>query len=356
MREGNSLAPSVAAPQHRPRPLPLFLAMLRDETAENPEQLSRALDGLAAYQRAERRLRPPPMPVVVQVGRAAVRDYGGTGRPVLFVPSLINPPDVLDISEETSLLRWLSRQGVRPLLVDWGQASAEDRSMSVAGHIEDLLLPMMEALGEPVALAGYCVGGTMAIAAAARRPVESLTLIAVPWHFSGFPPDSRSSLRRLWQRSRPTAEQLGVLPIEALQGSFWRLDPARMVAKFESFAALDPESPVAQAFVALEDWASDGPPLTLAAGRELLEDMFGGDMPGMRTWRVCGDPVDPAKISAPIFDIVSSRDHIVPAASALGMGRNMTLDLGHVGMIVGSRARQALWEPLAEWLSKPDNS
>ncbi|WP_243395757.1 alpha/beta fold hydrolase [Sphingomonas oleivorans] len=309
-----------------------------------------ALKGLRAYQNAPRPPRPPAMPVVAEAGRARLRDYGGEGPPIVFVPSLINPPNVLDLTPEKSLLRWLATQGVRPLLVDWGDPGAEDRNMSVAGHVEQLLLPMLDALGEPATLAGYCVGGTMALAAAARAPVRSLVLLATPWHFSGFPEGARSFLADLWERAAPLADHLGLLPIEVLQTSFWQLDRTRTIAKFEGFSTVDPDSDTARGFVALEDWASDGPPLTYAAGRELIEDFFTADLPGRSEWQVGGAPVDPAALSCPVLNIISSKDRIVPAASAPQLGERKMLDLGHVGMVVGSRARTSLWEPLAHWL------
>lgn len=345
-----------AAPQHKPRPLPLFLQLLRSETAASPERSRAALAGLRAYQEAERQPRPPAMPVVARAGRACVRDYGGEGPPVLFVPSLINPPDVLDLAEGNSLLRWLAGAGVRPLLVDWGSPAAEERDLDVGGHVERLLLPLLEAIGEPVAVAGYCLGGTMAAAAAARYPVTALALIAAPWNFSGFPDGARSDLVSLWQNARPTVEALGMLPMEVLQTSFWKIDPARTVAKFEAFGAMDPDSGAARAFVALEDWANDGPPLTLAAGRQLLEDFFGEDLPGRGLWRVGGEPVDLSRIDCPILNVVSTTDRIVPEASAPDLGDRITLALGHVGMVVGSRARSGLWEPLALWLSHSRHS
>ncbi len=61
------------------------------------------------------------MPVIASAGRAVLRDYGGSGRPAIFVPSLINPPDVLDLAEANSMLRWLSQHDLRPLLVDCGE-------------------------------------------------------------------------------------------------------------------------------------------------------------------------------------------------------------------------------------------
>jgi polyhydroxyalkanoate synthase len=327
--------------------------LLRSETAGDAERARLALAGLRAYQQAARPGRPPELPVVARAGRAVVRDYGGSGPPVLFVPSLINPPHVLDLGSDNSLLRWLAGQGVRPLLVDWGAPAAADRAMSVAGHVEELLLPLIDALGERPVLAGYCLGGTMALAAAALGRARALALIATPWHFAGFPEEARRALAALWEQAAPSADPLGVLPMEVLQASFWQMEPARTIAKFEAFARLDPASAEARAFVTLEDWANDGPPLTLAAARELLVDFFGADLPGRGAWTVGGRRIELAAIACPVLDIVSTTDRIVPAASASGIGERLTLGLGHVGMVVGRRARKSLWEPLARWLSAP---
>jgi polyhydroxyalkanoate synthase len=82
--------------------------MLRSETTGQPDRTAAALTGLRLYQQADRTAAPAPMPVLARAGRASVRDYGGAGPAILFVPSLINPPDVLDIDGERSLLRWLA--------------------------------------------------------------------------------------------------------------------------------------------------------------------------------------------------------------------------------------------------------
>lgn len=327
--------------------------MLRSETAEKPDRLRAALAGLRRYQSAPRAARPPEMPVVAKAGRAMLRDYGGSGPVTVFVPSLINPPHVLDLSPQNSLLRWLAAQSTRPLLLDWGHPGETDRNMDMGGHVEELLVPLLEQIGEPAALAGYCLGGTMALAAATIYPARALALIAAPWHFGGFPDAARRDLAGLWQAVEPTAQALGVLPMEALQASFWRLDPARTIRKFEDLGRLADGDPRIDAFIALEDWANDGPPLTLAAGHQLLVDLFGADLTGQGKWTVAGRPVDPATIACPVLDIASLTDRIVPAASAAGIGESLPLNLGHVGMIVGSRGRNALWEPLARWLSQP---
>ncbi len=345
-----TVAQDYAAPQHRPRPLPLFLDLLRSETAASPQRLRAALAGLRLYQDAERAPRPLAMPVAAQVGRARLLDYGGVGPPVIFVPSLINPPYVLDLAEGNSLLRWLATQGLRPLLLDWGCPTAAERDISVAGHVERFLLPLIAAVGERPALVGYCLGGTMTLAAAARTDVSALVTIAAPWRFSGFPDSARAGLNELWRKAEPAAERLGLMPMEVLQTSFWRLDPSKTVGKFERLGRGAVAGDALASFVALEDWANDGPPLTLAAGRELLLDLFNGDATGRGAWQVGGGAVTPDQVRCSMLDVVSTTDRIVPAASAPGMGTELLLGLGHVGMIVGGRARSLLWEPLARWL------
>lgn len=350
--DDSALAPKLAAPQHRPRPLPLFLEMLRRETAGEPERMAGALQGLRAYQEAPRRPPPEPMPVLVELLGAKLRDYGGQGRPVLFVPSLINPPNILDLTEQRSLLRWLSARGHRVLLLDWGLDSRARSQLTIADHLERILAPMIGTLEEPPALVGYCLGGTMAVGAAAVTPVRSVATVAAPWHFGGFPDKARAMLAKLWEEARPATKALGVLPMEVLQSAFWSLDPNRTVSKFEAFAAMPAGSNEAQAFVTLEDWANDGPPVSEAAARELFESFFHEDLTGTGRWKISDQAVELAALPFPLFNIVSTADRIVPAASAPCGGDRLELRQGHVGMVVGSRAREALWEPLDGWLSR----
>ncbi len=318
-----------------------------------------ALAGLKAYQAAPRAPRPPAMPVTAEAGRARLFDYGAAAAKnapkAVFVPSLINPPHILDLAQDNSLLRWLAGQGVHPYLVDWGAPRPGEAALTVAGHVETMLLPLIASLGEPVHLVGYCLGGTMALAAAQLTPARSLALIAAPWRFDGFPQEAHDGLAALWAQAGPAARQLGALPMEILQTAFWLLDPGRTVAKFEMFARLDSESPKARGFVALEDWANDGPPLTHGAARELIEDMFAANGTGAGRWHAGDRAIDPAALACPVLDIVSTSDRIVPQASACGAGKRLTLAQGHVGMVVGGRGREALWVPLAQWLSQPQH-
>ena len=95
-----SLLPEICALQHEPRaprPLPLFLELVRMTAERDPGLARAALAGLAAYEQAER---PPPIPPraeVARIGPARLRDHGGAGPVAILIPSLINPPHILDL-------------------------------------------------------------------------------------------------------------------------------------------------------------------------------------------------------------------------------------------------------------------
>src|SRR3954466_3235570 len=132
--ESGRLLPEHSALQHEraPRPLPLFLELIREVSASDPHLAAEALAGLRAYETAPRRERPAPKPEVARVRGACLRDHGGEGPPAILVPSLINPPRILDLDSEVSLTAAIAGMGRRTLLLDWGNAGTRSE-LSVAG-------------------------------------------------------------------------------------------------------------------------------------------------------------------------------------------------------------------------------
>jgi polyhydroxyalkanoate synthase len=325
----------------------LFLELVRMAAERDPELARGALDGLRAYAAAERPTRAAPQPEIAREGPALLRDHGDDGPPAVLIPSLINPPHILDLDPQVSLASAVAGMGRRALLLDWGEAR-ERGDLSVAGHVEELLLPLLREIGEPAALIGYCLGGTMAIGAANIAPVERVVTLAAPWRFGAYPAESRASLQSMWSQSKAAAQSFGALPMEVLQAAFWSLDPERTVAKFAKFAALDPSSDEARRFVQLEDWANEGEPLPFAAASELIEGLFGGDISGRREWRIAGKTVSD-DLRVPVLHFTAARDRIAPAATAPS-GDKVEIPSGHVGMVVGS-ARQELHARLQGFLA-----
>ena len=321
--------------------------MVREASTTDPQLAAQALAGLRAYELAPRRERAPEKPEIARVRGACLRDHGGTGSPAILVPSLINPPRILDLDEAVSLTGAIAAMGRRVLLLDWGDADQRS-DLSVAGHVEELLLPLLRSMNEPVALIGYCLGGTMAIAAANQIEVERVATLAAPWNFARYPDSSKHALQDMWLHAKAAAEALGALPMEVLQAAFWSLDPERTVRKFAEFARLRPASVAARRFVELEEWANQGEPLPYPAARELVEDLFGRDLPGSGAWTVGGQILSD-QLSVPTLHLTAERDLIAPPQTA-AHGNVVAIPSGHVGMIVGS-VRARLHEQLEAFLT-----
>lgn len=333
--------------------MPLFLNILWRETQNDPTLRQRAFAGLRRYQEAVRPAPPPAAPCFARAGNARLLQYGvDNGRaPVVFLPSLINPPQVLDLSQGRSLLRHMAAAGHDAFLVDWGAPSSNDAAMDLGGHVTQRLLPMLEALPRQPILVGYCLGGTLALAASMLRNVAAVATIATPWDFNGYPDEARAEIAALWTRAKPLCERLGYVPMEVLQSGFWAMDPARTIAKYAAFADMEAGSDAERAFMAVEDWANGGPPLTYAAGSDLFDNLYAGNVSGWGAWTIDGIAMRPEDMECPSLSIASATDRIVPAAAAPLLRDREITSLGHVGMIVSGRAPELLWHRLSDWVS-----
>jgi len=344
------LASNDDAPQHRPRPLPLFLQMVAEVARNDAAIAAAALDGLQRYQQAPRSSERWPDVPGKAIGRAQLHCYRGDGPPVLLVPSLINPPRVLDMAADNSLARALADAGFGVHLLTWGTPSRSDAGDGLSEHVERYLLPAIERLGGSVQLVGHCLGGTLALGAGAVAPVASIVTIAAPWDFSAYPGTMRVRLDRLWQHSRHALESVGLVPLELLQTAFWALDPDRTVAKFARLADPQLDPAMLANFVALEDWANGGDPLPYAAGAGLFDDLFEANAPANGDWRVAGKRIDRRPDHVPSLHFASTSDRIVPLAAVPDWGERRDVAPGHIGMVVGRSAPETLWQPLIAWL------
>src|SRR5258705_5054618 len=138
------LLPDHSAVQHEraPRPLPLFLELVREVSQRDPELARQALAGLKAYERAERGSAPPHKPEVARINGTCLRDHGGEGPPAVLVPSLINPPHILDMDRDASLTQAVTLMGRRVLLIPWRPAK-DPAQANVWTHIAGVSVPWL---------------------------------------------------------------------------------------------------------------------------------------------------------------------------------------------------------------------
>ena len=356
-----ALAPVLAAALAAAEPAALAEAV-RDAAAR---RLAGFLDGLDAYRKHRFARAPEAATAVWQGGGARLHDYGqgDAAHVALLVPSLVNRSYILDLLPGRSLTAFLAGRGIRTLLFDWGDIAGEEFGFDLTDFVLCRLEPAFAhartlAAGRPLTLVGYCMGGNLALALAQRRmdEIAGLALLATPWDFHAERADSARALAALADALLPGFQALGAMPLDVLQGLFAGLDPLLAYRKFRRFATLDPESDEAIAFVALEDWLNDGVPLPWRVAAECLVGWYGENRTGRGAWTVAGAAVRPEAFTKPSLAVIPNDDRIVPPASALPLAAalpnctTVRASAGHIGMMVGSRARTELWMPLADWI------
>lgn len=348
---------------------PSFLNNQADQTLKSPPPLfeelfkqdKALLSGISAYRQAAytRTLQDPQ--TIWSEGESRLLDYGGSGRVVLFVPSLVNRAYILDLMEDASMLRWLAEQGLHPYLLDWGWPGEIERHFTLTDYIAGRLERALAALPEPAILAGYCMGGLLALAAALRaqttsKKVSALALLATPWDFHADNHEAALMVANIMPFVEGALQFSNTLPIDVLNTFFVMADPSNVGEKYRDFAMQDKNSPRAKRFVAIEDWLADGVPLVAKVAREALSDWYGANTTARGVWLVAGLPVNPEQLEIPCFCAIPGRDKLVPSASAKALADRLSNVMllepktGHIGMVAGRQAQNSLWQPFKEWV------
>ncbi|NVK17184.1 MAG: alpha/beta fold hydrolase [Methylocystaceae bacterium] len=305
-----------------------------------------------------------------QDGETRLLDYGGSddGPVVLAVPSLINKSYILDLNEDQSFMRYVAQHGLRSFLIDWGDVGTAEKTMGledyVMGRLNRCLDEVIKQTGRPVCLVGYCMGGVLTTALTVMEPdkVAGLVLMATPWDFHAGQGRHKQVIQAYQLQLRSIINMMGVLPIDVIQALFAAIDPYGILQKFERFSKMVPDSLEAQKFVAMEDWLNDAVPLSGPVAEECLFDWYIDNRPVSGKWEMDGHFIDPQDIICPTLLFVPEKDRIVPVESALALApliqnaKVEKLPAGHIGMVTGRKAKEALYLPLCKWLLSHDFS
>ncbi len=332
--------------------------------AEAGRRLGSFIAGVRAYHEHPWRRSDETRDVLWRSGSTTLVDYGGTGRPLLLVPSLINRSYILDLGPEDGFCSWLRRNGARPLLLDWGEPGDAEIRFDLDAYISRRLLPALDAAaaitGGAVPVLGYCMGGLIALSGALARPdhVRGLALLATPWNFHAGAISWNAPLAAVAAlASRPSSPPV---PVDVIQALFASIQPGHVEARFRAFARLDPDCDQARTFVALEDWLNDGVPLVSGVAAECLHGWYRDNLPAKGNWVSLDRTVDPGTLDIPVLVALPARDRIVPPDSARSLAdriphaTRIEPNAGHVGMVAGRRSVTTLWQPVLSWLTSLD--
>jgi polyhydroxyalkanoate synthase len=141
-----------------------------------------------------------------------------------------------------------------------------------------------------------------------------------------------------------------------IQSWFYQQHFTKVFAKFINFASLKPKSKAAENFVAIEHWLRDGIDVNHQVIEQLSTDFSKNNVALLNKWQLGGQLMLPKNILTPTFIAIPEDDDVVPMASAVILAellpkkKLLIIPSGHVGMIVGSKAKKHLWWPLKRWI------
>lgn len=278
---------------------------------------------------------------------------------VLLIPSLINRFHILDLHPDHSFAHYLQQQGYDVHLIDWHHDTDKILPDSIERCIMDYLLPLQDAVGKPHHVIGYCMGGTLALAAAVlqSKQITSLTAIATPWDFH--------------QPSEAAALQFGSLlhafgnsttdnhiKSEWLQMLFWQRDPLAALRKFQTFAQMVDARGDTTNFVLAEDWLNSGVDLPTGFLHDCANQWFGDNTPKNNNWHVGKHLIDLNKLAhLPMHIVSAQRDKLVPPDSSHAIQNNAPhainslFETGHIGLFAGAKSQTQVWPHVQQFLT-----
>ncbi|MFC6823554.1 class III poly(R)-hydroxyalkanoic acid synthase subunit PhaC [Halopelagius fulvigenes] len=288
--------------------------------------------------------------------------------PILVVYALINKPYILDLQPDRSVVRSLLESGFDVYLIDWGEPSTLDASLTlddyVNRYIENCVDVVRERSGQDsIHLLGYCMGGTMSAMYAALHPekVRTLGLMAAGLCF-----DDSGGILEMWGDGdyfdpETVTETFGNVPSDFLDAGFAMMDPVdNYLTKYARLADNLDDDDFVENFARMERWLSEGIDVAGETYREFLEGMYQSNSLARNEFTLNGERVDLGEITMPVLQIVGEYDHLVPSEASTPFNELVASDdtetiafpTGHIGLSVSSRSHEDLWPRVGEWFEE----
>lgn len=240
--------------------------------------------------------------------------------PVLIIPAWIMKYYILDLSSHNSLVNWLVKQGHTVFMISWRNPETKDRNLGMDDYYRlgaMAAIDQVSSICKPakIHLAGYCLGGTLALITAAAmardkdKRLKSLTLLAAQGDFT----EAGELMLFI------TANE-----IFFLKNMMWEqgyLDTKQMAGAFQLLRSYDLIwSKMVQDYmhgrergmIDLLAWNADATRMPYKMHSEYLEKLFLNNEFARGKYSVEGKRVVPKDIHLPVFAVSTEEDHVAP--------------------------------------------
>lgn len=276
--------------------------------------------------------------------------------PILVVPAWINKYYILDLSEDNSLVRWLTDQGFTVFVISWVNPDKKLAAKTFEDYMNEGTLAALDVVqdickSKKVHIAGYCLGGTLtAVTIAYLRAKRADACIASATYITTLIDFAHAGDLSVF---------IDDLQLESLENRMQEtgyLEGADMAHTFNMLRANDLIwSFVINNYLLGKDplpfdmlyWNSDSTRMPAAMHAFYLRKMY-KENALMRAGGIelSGVPINVTKITTPSYILATRDDHIAPwqstyAATQIydGPVRFTLADSGHVAGVINSPTR-----------------
>ncbi|HLJ02125.1 MAG TPA: alpha/beta fold hydrolase [Solirubrobacteraceae bacterium] len=333
--------------------------------------LLRARNGVRyVRQDARAKVGATPKETVWQRDKAQLWRYHGPpvryDPPILIVHSLVSRSYILDLRPGHSSVEYLVNAGFDVFMLDWGVPDELDADNSLSTYVDEYLPRAVEAVQREtgcreVTMAGYCLGGVIALLYASGHPeaaVRNLILMATPADFQSMGP-MVAALREGRLNPEDLIDETGNVPADVLYSGFFMLAPTTQIAQYATLLEHLWNDEFVEGYQAMAQWSRDHVPFPGAAFRDVVEQLVRGNALSTGRVRVGERRIDIRRARGNVLVAMAERDNVIPLAAAEPLtrlagqpARRETLRLrgGHVTFGTGREAFGHTLPALSSWI------
>jgi polyhydroxyalkanoate synthase len=310
--------------------------------------------------------------------------------PVLLIYGFVLKPYVLDLVPGNSLVEYLVEEGFDVYLLDYGISGHEDAGLSIEDFVLDYMHGAVQKILETsgateISLLGQSQGGTLCTMYASLfpgGPLKNLVLLSAPTEFAPRNPGPLG----LWTLASRTSGAyfdpaivprfFGNLPTDlasriinsasSLQGTAVSMSARPLGRRLSIYdTALRAVREWAErdvsvrSWLAVSKWVDDANPFPGETFRRWVGDFYQRDKLIKGKMKLRGHRMDINNIGCAVLNVSGKWDCSVPPAQTKATTRHasgpdkeyVSVNAGHVGMLVGPAAKGSLWPRVREWLA-----
>ncbi len=318
---------------------------------------------------------PTAKDVIWRKNKARLYRYSRTSpatkkTPILCIMPLINRAYILDLRPGASFVSYLLSQGHDVYLLDWGEWSDEDRSLSldqlIAQYMARAVRIVAKESGGPITMLGYCIGGALAtsfVAVHTEGLIKNLILLTTPIDFADagpfgvwtrpevFPLELLTSVFPAIPGAYPDVGSKLLQPLPAGMGQFVRLEEKLRESRFD-----------VHGWQAMFRWVNEGVAFPAGCYRQWIGEFYQQNKLLRGELVLNGQKVLLSNIRCPLLNVVASNDIIAPRPTTNAILKHvgstdkeeLMVKGGHVGIVVGRAAATDLWPKVVAWLEARD--